>query len=40
MSGLCGLPARELARRLSRGQVGSVEVLDAHLERIERLNPR
>jgi amidase len=37
--GPCGLPARVLARRLRRRQLGAVETLEAHLERIERHNP-
>lgn len=36
---LCELPARELALRVRSGQVTAVEVLEAHLERIERHNP-
>jgi amidase len=36
---LCGLPARQLAARLRAGQVTSVDVLDAHLARIEKHNP-
>ncbi|MEZ4585006.1 MAG: amidase [Gemmatimonadales bacterium] len=36
---LCFLPATELAGLLRRGAVSAVEVLDAHLARIERANP-
>lgn len=36
---LCWLEAGALARLLRRGEVSAVEVLEAHLERIERLNP-
>ncbi len=36
---LTELPARELASRIRGGVVSAVEVLDAHLERIERDNP-
>src|SRR5262245_21049600 len=35
----CDLPARELAARLRRRQVSAREALEAHLERIERLDP-
>ncbi len=35
---LCALPARELARRIARREVSAVEVLDAHLARIEQRN--
>jgi len=38
-NGLCWLPAIELARRLRRRQCSAVEVLEAHLERIEKQNP-
>ena len=37
--GPCGVPARLLARRLRRRQLTAVEVLEAHLERIEECNP-
>jgi Asp-tRNA(Asn)/Glu-tRNA(Gln) amidotransferase A subunit family amidase len=36
---LCGLPALELARLVRGREVSPVEVLDAHLERIEGLDP-
>lgn len=36
---LCMLPAYELGRRLTDGEVSAVDVLEAHLDRIERLNP-
>jgi Asp-tRNA(Asn)/Glu-tRNA(Gln) amidotransferase A subunit family amidase len=36
---LCYLPATELAMRIRRGEVSPVEVIDAVLARIERLNP-
>jgi hypothetical protein len=36
---LCYLPATELAMRIRRGEVPPVEVIDAVLARIERLNP-
>src|SRR6266542_3288840 len=36
---LCALPARELAARLRAGQVTAVDVLDAHLARVEKHNP-
>jgi amidase len=39
-NGLCWLPATELARRLRRRQLTALEVLEAHLERIEKHNPR
>ncbi len=32
-------PARVLAERLRRGELGAVEVLDAQLDRIARYNP-
>lgn len=35
----CDLPARVLARRISRRQVTAVEALEAHLERIGQRNP-
>jgi amidase len=37
---LCFAPAIELARRIRRRQVSAVEVLEAHLRQIERVNPR
>ena len=36
---LCYLPARVLAHRLRQRELSTVEVLDAYLRRIERLNP-
>ncbi len=36
---LCFLPAAELATRLRSGALSAVEVLEAHLRRIERVNP-
>ena len=36
---ICGLPARELARRIIGRELTAVETLDAHLARIERRNP-
>src|SRR5688572_9357217 len=36
---LCALTLREVARRIERRDVSSVEVTDAVLERIERLEP-
>jgi amidase len=36
---LCLLPAREQARLLARREVSAVEVMDAHLDRIGRVNP-
>ncbi|PZG14511.1 amidase [Nonomuraea aridisoli] len=40
MSELCYLPASELARLIRARQVSAVEVLQAHLERIEQVNPQ
>ncbi|WP_037356041.1 amidase [Amycolatopsis orientalis] len=37
---ICYLPARELARRLRDRELSAREVLQAHLERIEQVNPR
>lgn len=41
MSGqeICLQPATELARRIQEKELSAVEVMEAHLERIERLNP-
>lgn len=39
-SELCFLPARELARRIRAGEVSAREVLEAHLARIQRVNPQ
>jgi len=36
---LCRLTARELAALLARGELSAVEVLEAHLEQVERWNP-
>ena len=38
-SGLCALPAAELARRIAQREVTAREVVDAHLERINEVNP-
>ena len=37
---LCFLPAVELARLIRAKQLSSVELLQAHLAQIERVNPR
>ena len=37
---LCALTATELVRRMRRKDVSAVEVLDAHLRHIERVNPK
>jgi amidase len=37
---LCFLPAVELARRIRAKQISAVELLEAHLAQIERVNPR
>jgi fatty acid amide hydrolase len=37
---LTGLPAVELAAMIARGDISSLEVVEAHIERIERVNPR
>ncbi len=37
---ICFLPATELARRIRAKQLSAVEVLEAHLAQIERVNPR
>jgi amidase len=39
-SDLCFLTARELVSMVRRREVSAVELLDAHLERIDRVNPR
>ena len=39
MTDLCFLPARELARMIRERQISAVEVMEAHLTRIERVNP-
>ena len=36
---LCDLTAVDLARRLRGREITAVELLDAHLARIERVNP-
>jgi amidase len=38
-SDLCFCTARELVHRIREGQVSAVEVMEAHLARIERVNP-
>ena len=40
MNELCAKSAVDLARMLARGDVGCVEVMDAHLRQIEAFNPR
>lgn len=37
---ICFLTATELARRIREREVSAVEVMEAHLARIERINPR
>ena len=37
---LTSLPAVELAAIIARGDISSLEVVEAHIERIERVNPR
>lgn len=39
-SGLTSLSATELARRIKAGEVSAVEVVDAHIRRIEAVNPK
>ncbi len=39
-SELCFLEARDLARRMRDKEVSCVEVMEAHLEQIDRVNPR
>ena len=39
MSEIWQLPAAELAQRIARRQLSSAEVVDAHLARIEAVNP-
>jgi amidase len=39
-TGLCALPAHELARLIREREVSCVEVMQAHLERIEAVNPQ
>lgn len=38
-SAITSLPARRLAERIAAGAVSAVEALDAHLARVDRLNP-
>src|SRR5258708_10110681 len=38
-AGVCGLRAAQLRALIAEGSVSAVEVLGAHLERIERCNP-
>ena len=40
VSELCFLTARELARRIREKDVSCVEVMEAHLAQIERVNPK
>ena len=40
MTDLCFLTATELADRIRRGDLSAREVMEAHLARVERLNPR
>lgn len=40
MTDLCHLPAHELVRRMSTGEVSCREVVEAHLRRIEAVNPQ
>lgn len=40
MTDLCFTPATELAKMLRAKRISAVELLDAHLKRIERVNPR
>jgi len=40
MTDLCHLPAHELVRLMSAGTVSCREVIDAHLARIDTVNPR
>src|SRR5215216_1782391 len=37
---ICFLPAVELARRIRRREISCVELMQAHLAQIERVNPR
>ena len=39
-SRLCALPAAELARRIAQGEVTAREVVEAHLGRIDEVNPK
>ena len=36
---LCGLSAAELARRIAKGEIKASQVVDAHIARVERVNP-
>ena len=40
MTDLCHLPAHELVQRMAAGSVSCREVVEAHLARIEAVNPR
>lgn len=40
MDDICYSDARALARAIARRELSAVEVLDAHLSRVERINPR
>lgn len=37
-SNLCGLPAHALAQRIARGEVSALDVVEAHVARIEQVN--
>ena len=39
VTGLCGMSATELVDAIRSGQVSSQEVVEAHLRRIEEVNP-
>ena len=39
-TGICFLPATELARRIRERGLSAVEVMEAHLRQIERINPK
>jgi amidase len=39
-TGICFLPATELARRIRGRELSAAEVMEAHLEQVERVNPR
>ena len=36
---LCDLSGRELAKKICRGEVSALEAVEAHIERIEAVNP-
>jgi amidase len=40
MNELCFLPATELAQKIRQKEVSAREVVTAHLEQIERVNPK